>query len=157
MPFLGNDTGIVKMVQMPSGATRSSAEGKLNIMGTFSPAVLTRVAQHMAENRKASPNDRDEGDWKKGIPTDRYLDSLLRHVLSVWGYFEGPVANKEALERELCSVIFNAQGMLDNLLKSEGAGSAKSEAPAVVTSPFPPQHTPPEWRLAGRTLDAELI
>ena len=55
--------------------------------------------------------------WQKGMPTDDYMDSLLRHVMDVWLHHRGyPERAREDLKEALCAVLFNAQGLLFNTL-----------------------------------------
>jgi hypothetical protein len=66
---------------------------------------------------------READNWQKGIPQDDYLESLIRHVMDVWLISKGElVADVETKEivticDALCGVLFNAMGMMLNILK----------------------------------------
>ena len=68
-------------------------------------------------------NLRDWDNWKNGMPKDVYLDGLGRHFWATWLLFQGfPASDNHGsvtLEDSLCAIIFNAQGMLHELLKKE--------------------------------------
>ena len=96
-----------------SGATRDTEEGKLDYAGFLSPAVLERFAQYMHKHRMRGDGSlRDSDDWKKGMPQEVYLKSLLRHTMSVWMNMSGEGHAQESMEDALCAIIFNAQGLL---------------------------------------------
>ena len=101
--------------QFPSGATRDTEEGKLDYSGFLSPAVLERFAQYMNKHRvRGDGSVREANDWKKGMPDDVYLKSLLRHTMDVWKAILEEGTPNEDIEEALCAVIFNAQGILHN-------------------------------------------
>ena len=101
--------------QFDSGATRDTEEGKLDYSGFLSPVVLERFAQYMHKHRvRGDGSVRDADDWKKGMPDDVYLKSLLRHVMDVWKAILEEGTPNEDIEEALCAVIFNAQGILHN-------------------------------------------
>lgn len=102
-----------------TGATRDTAEGKLDYSNFFSPAVLERRAVFMHKNRKQSDGTlRDGGNWKYGIPQEVYMSSMFRHFMTVWKENHG-IDTEEGLEEALCAVLFNAEGMLYELLKAK--------------------------------------
>lgn len=103
-----------------TGATRDTDQGKLDYEGFLHPAVLERFAQYMHTNRiQKDGSVRDSDNWQKGIPTEAYMKSLMRHTMDVWAHHrERPDLAKEDLETALCAVMFNAMGMLyEELLK----------------------------------------
>lgn len=104
------------MREFASGATRDDEEGKLDYEGFLNPVVLERYAQYMDKHRtKADGGLRDSDDWQKGIPSDVYMKSLLRHVFAAWKYHRyGDVMSAE-VEDALCGVLFNAFGYLYNM------------------------------------------
>jgi len=103
------------MRKFNSGAFRDNDTQKLNYIGSFSPLVLRRFAQFMRDhNIKNGELQRDEGNWKKGMPKQSYFESKMRHLMDAWitheGYEDGDI------EDQLCADIFNAQGYLHEIL-----------------------------------------
>lgn len=115
-----------------SGATRDSDDGKLKFTGFLSFPALERYARYMDSHRVQSDGSvRDPGNWKKGIPTDAYCDSLVRHSLQAWGTHDGQEVRDEKghvvdLEEALCAVIFNAFGWLHEVLRHSRDSSPTS-------------------------------
>lgn len=111
------------MREFGSGATRSSDDGKLQYAQILSPAVLRSYAEYMLANAKqADGSVRPGNNWKKGIPSDSYMDSMWRHFMDVWMIEEGraPLSNPDVkLEEALCALLFNVMGRLDNYLLAE--------------------------------------
>ncbi|MGH9967984.1 MAG: hypothetical protein ACREBG_09165 [Pyrinomonadaceae bacterium] len=105
-----------------TGATRDTAEGKLEYEGFFSPQVLQRRAQYMHKHRIQKDGSlRAPDNWQKGIALDAYADSLLRHMVDFWLYHRGvgyQVVEGD-LEDVLCAIMFNAEGYLFELVKNE--------------------------------------
>ena len=66
---------------------------------------------------------RDPDNWQKGIPLTAYMKGMWRHVLHLWtrhrGYVVQDAMATQDIEEDLCSIIFNAQGMLFELLKDK--------------------------------------
>lgn len=62
--------------------------------------------------------------WKKGMPQDVYLDSMVRHVIDLWAAnewfndsrYEGH-PEENTMKDLCCAIIFNAQGYLRGLLR----------------------------------------
>jgi len=104
-----------------SGASRDTLEGKLAFSGFLSPVVLTRFAEYMHKHRLMSDGSmRGPDNWKRGIPKDVYLDSLLRHVMAVWTGMSGERdMSDEELEDTLCGAMFNIQGLLFEHMREE--------------------------------------
>lgn len=99
-----------------SGAYRDQDESKLDFVKALSPEVLERYVSYLSTTRLQSNGEmRDWDNWKAGIPKDVYLSSLYRHVHTIWKNF-----NKDVdLEEELCAVMFNAMGLLFEILKEK--------------------------------------
>lgn len=106
--------------EFDTGANRDTAEGKLEYAGFLCPLVLKRFAEYMHEHRTLRDGTlRTSDNWKKGIPKEVYKHSLLRHVMDLWLHMDGhPEAATEALEESLCAIMFNAQGLLREHLRS---------------------------------------
>jgi hypothetical protein len=116
------------MRQFGTGATRDLDANKLDFEGFLSPLVLERYAEHMHKARKMPDGSMRESDnWQLGIPIVVYMKSLFRHFFSVWKLHRGlPVTEVvrgetivKDLETELCAVLFNASGMLHEVLKAK--------------------------------------
>ena len=102
-----------------SGATRNLDTDKHDPEGFLSPLVITRYNQYMHQHRvQADGVIRDSDNWTKGIPTEAYTKSLLRHVLDVWLHHRGFGDRAvEPLEDALCAVMFNSMGLLYECLQ----------------------------------------
>lgn len=122
------------MRQFDTGATRDTDEGKLHFKGVLSPLALNRFATYMEKHRiQADGSVRDPDNWKKGIPLDTYMDSLLRHVFELWADWE---TKKFLPDEVLCAIFFNIQGLLHESEK------LKREPLPVIQPPAPIQrHT----------------
>jgi hypothetical protein len=111
--------------QFDTGATRDSDDGKYDYEGFLSPIALERYGAFMHANRiQADGSRRDSDNWQKGIPTEQYLKSLIRHVFGLWTIRRGhPYSNEKGqyvdVQDELCAIMFNAMGLLHELIKVE--------------------------------------
>jgi len=106
------------MREFDSGATRDENQDKPTYESFLSPLVLEEFGRYMHQHRyQANGVIRDGDNWQKGIPTDTYMDSLLRHVMDVWLHHRGyPERAREDLREALCAILFNTQGYLFNIL-----------------------------------------
>ena len=112
------------MRKFDSGATRDTDINKPSYIKALSPIVLQYYVDYLGRHRLQSDgNLRDWDNWKNVIPQDVYLDGLGRHEMAVWLLCQGfPASDNHGsvtLEDSLCGVIFNAQGMLHELLKKD--------------------------------------
>jgi len=122
-PDSGNGgNGVIRTFE--SGATRDSNTKKLEFARFLSPEVLTAFAEYMHKHRIQSDGSlRDPDNWKKGIPKQAYMDSLMRHVMDLWALHEGlditrpEDASKPDLKETLCSLMFNSMGYLYEVLR----------------------------------------
>lgn len=111
----GTDDGTIRV--FPSGATRDTAEDKLDFEGFLCPRVLTAYAEYMHKNRAQSDGTlRDSDNWQKGIPQNAYMKSMFRHFMDVWKNHRG-LETKEDEITNLCALLFNVSGMLHEKLK----------------------------------------
>lgn len=104
-----------------TGATRDTDHNKYEYSGFNSPAVEQRFAAYMHEHRKQSNGElRSSSNWKKGIPLDVYQQSLHRHFLDLWLIQDGwlELATEPDIEKVLCALRFNVNGMLLEVLKA---------------------------------------
>lgn len=103
-----------------TGATRDTAEGKLDFEGFLSPVVLLQYAKYMNMNRLQSDGTlRDSDNWQKGIPREVYMKSMWRHFFEVWHTWRTEVGYGfyRAMMSALCGLLFNVMGMMHELLK----------------------------------------
>jgi hypothetical protein len=108
-----HDDGTLRTFE--TGATRDTAEGKLDYEGFLSPLVLQRFAQYMDEHRVQSDGTlRDSDNWQKGIPLDQYMKSGWRHFFDWWAGHRGGSHDMEAL----CALLFNVMGYMHEALKA---------------------------------------
>ena len=112
----GRAIGVIRA--FATGAIRDTDKGKLDYEGFLSPLVLKRYAEHMHAARKMADGTMRESDnWQMGIETDVYMKSMWRHFFAVWKTHRG--WDTDDIEAELCALIFNASGMLHEILKSK--------------------------------------
>lgn len=108
--------------QFATGATRDTDDDKFDFEGFLSPLVLERFAAYMHKHRLQRDGSlRDSDNWQKGIPTDQYAKSLLRHMMQFWKLHRGLATTDERgepveLDEALCALLFNVQGYLYELL-----------------------------------------
>src|SRR5229473_4576782 len=102
-----------------TGARRDSDFDKLDFESFEHPLVIERFAVYMNRHRTmANGQTRDADDWQLGIPIWRYVKSLVRHVTEVRKWHRGlAVAAPFDIEEVLCAVIFNAHGLLFEILR----------------------------------------
>jgi hypothetical protein len=112
------------MAQFQTGATRNASDHKPDYEGFLSPLVIERFGEYMNQHRHTADGGlRASDNWMLGIPREAYMKSLWRHFLSVWKRHRGwPVTPEgprepQNIEDDLCAIIFNAQGMLHEIIK----------------------------------------
>lgn len=100
-----------------TGASRDTDDGKYDYEGFLSPQVLERFAAYMHKHRLQKDGSiRASDNWQKGIPDSAYMKSMWRHFMDVWKWHRS-VDEDLDIEEALCAVIFNAQGLLFELLR----------------------------------------
>ena len=121
-----------------TGATRDTAEGKLDFEGFLSPLAIQAFAEYMNENRVQSDGSlRDSDNWQKGIPMVAYIKSLFRHFFEIWSIhrkciragaldvdsgnidYDFSIAYRRSMKKALCAALFNVQGYLHELCMQE--------------------------------------
>lgn len=117
-----------------TGATRSDDGDRPLYTGYFSPLVMQRYGSFMTRHRvQADGGLRDPDNWQRGMPLSSYLDGLFRHFVHLWLRHEAlPVQDPKAeptIQDDLCAVLFNAQGMLHEILKAEIQSSESYKEP----------------------------
>jgi hypothetical protein len=110
---------IAAMRKFETGATRNVDAALPDYEGFLSPLVLRRYGEYMNEHRvQADGTIRDSDNWQRGIPFTSYMKSLWRHVMDTWLCHRGhEELAREDIEKALCGVLFNASGMLHEILK----------------------------------------
>lgn len=107
------------MREFDGGATRDDAEDKPSYGGYESPLVIESYGRYMLKHqRQADGTMRGADNWKAGMPTDVYFESLLRHVQDVHMEMDG-YPSRDGLEEALNGVIFNAKGLLYEHLREQ--------------------------------------
>ena len=125
-----NDSGTIRKFE--TGATRDTANNKLDFEAFISPLVLRRYAQYLHKHRLQSDGTLRDGDnWQKGIPKKEYMKSKIRHGNATHLLFDGFQAydekgNKVDMEESLCAELFNVMGYLFELLKEKEERCSKT-------------------------------
>lgn len=103
------------------GATRSPLGDKLCYSRFMDARVVKRYCEYLHKHRvQADGNVREPDNWKNGIPQASYMDSMHRHFMDVWLHNQGHTSEMaEDIETALCALIFNAQGMLFEVMKGK--------------------------------------
>lgn len=115
------------MREFDTGATRDSAEGKLQYAGYLSAKATRAFAEYMRTHQvQADGQTRSADNWKKGMEVDVYMDSMWRHFHDVWSLWEDGKATGPEAQEALCALMFNVQGMLHEVVKP----------PTPPTTPF---------------------
>jgi len=126
----------MQIKKFDSGATRDAAP-KVDYEGHLSPLALEAYGEYMHEMRKMADGSlRDSDNWQKGIPLFSYQKSLIRHAFCAWRLWRGwsvqkeligGVMQKPTLKIALCGILFNAMGLLHEIVKEEqGANHANA-------------------------------
>ena len=97
MTFQTKDSG--ERQEFETGARRDTQDDKPRY-ALISPIALRRLAELLGRGAKKY-GDRN---WEKGIPLDRYYDSMFRHMQQ---WYEGDVS-----EDHLAAVMFNAMAII---------------------------------------------
>lgn len=103
-----------------TGAIRDVDTSKVNVMGHISPLVTKRYCQFLHDCRTLKDGTRrDAENWKLGMTKTAWLESLVRHMEDVKLIADGypDEANTPDMEKALCAVLFNTQGLLYELLR----------------------------------------
>lgn len=141
-----------------SGATRDSDESKPDYEGFICPLALRRYADYMNRHRVQSDgNLRPSDNWQKGIPTDQYMKSMLRHVMDAWTINRGyPVLDAKDghpvyMDEALCAILFNAFGYLHEIMKPHElfVGAANEEQEIQGNSSSTPESVSSEIKSVG--------
>ena len=114
------------MREFETGATRN-AEVDPDYHGFFSPLAMHAYGQYMHAHRvQADGTLRDSDNWQLGMPRDTYVRSLVRHTHDVelihdgWdGLARRDDRDPDPLKAHLSAIIFNAQGLLHELMKED--------------------------------------
>lgn len=112
-----------------SGATRNTAEGKLDIAGALAPDLLVDFVTFLHGHRKQPDGTmRDAGNWRRGFPKDDVFKSLTRHFFAAWSAHDQK-ADPEEIRKDLMAVLFNTFAYLDALKKEEKSPKVEHRTP----------------------------
>jgi len=100
------------MRKFKSGSVRDSEDNKEDYTETISWIALKRYAQYMTSCQKKY----GKGNWIKGIPSDSYERSLLRHIQKYLSnkYYRAKIEPVEPEIDHLSAALFNIQGLIHN-------------------------------------------
>lgn len=102
------DNGVIRKFQ--TGATRGTAEGKLDFEGALSPLVLQKFVEFMRENTIASDGSRRSADnWQKRFGDEHLsicMKSAWRHFFDFWKEHRG-YSSEDGIEHAICALMFN--------------------------------------------------
>ena len=105
------------MREFGTGATRDTADGKLDPEGFTHPVVMKQFYKYMNMNRLQSDgNLRASDNWQKGIPKNAYMSSIKRHCDELWLEHRG-FPSESGIIAALCGIMFNAMGYLLEILR----------------------------------------
>ena len=90
-----NDSG--KRQQFATGAVRDAAADKPRV-GLISPVALERLGEWLGEGAKKY----DDRNWERGIPIQRSVESLFRHLLA---YMDGRW-DEDHMAAVMCNAMF---------------------------------------------------
>lgn len=115
------DMRTAEIREFETGATRSPMGDKLCYSRFMDSRVIKRYCEYLHKHRvQADGVVREPDNWKQGIPSESYMDSMFRHFMDVWlieqGHYDSAT---EDIETALCALIFNAQGMLYETLQAK--------------------------------------
>lgn len=111
------DDGVKRTFE--TGATRDTAQGKVDYEGHLSPLVIEAYGQYMNFNTVMRDGGaRASDNWQAGLPQDVLVKSLWRHFFDVWKWHRGGTI-KENIIWALCGLLFNTSGLLHELLKDD--------------------------------------
>lgn len=110
-----------KIRKFNTGADRDKDDGKLDYEGVFNPLTKKKYAEYLFKCRiRKDGSVRPADNWQLGMPLDSYMKSLARHFEDLHLHHRGyPDEAREDIYDALCAVIFNAQGYLLEVLKSD--------------------------------------
>ena len=118
---------MAEMRKFATGATRDTDVDKLDFEGFDSPLVTKRYATYMHQHRKqADGTMRGSDNWQAGLPQEAYVKSLVRHMEDLklhWDGYEDEAVYQD-VEEVLCAVLFNAKGLLFEILKAKRLAKA---------------------------------
>lgn len=119
------------MRKYTTGATRNDDKERPEFGGFLSPIVVRRFGEYMHKNRLQKDGTlRASDNWKKGMARRDYFESLFRHFIDVWEEITNDKDQETTLNYEddrilqeaLCAILFNAQGLLREVLLGRDVG-----------------------------------
>ena len=89
-----------------TGAVRDGDSNKPNYLSYLHPTVLRRYGVHMKKAEKKY----GEANWQKGFPKMVYLQSLMRHFVTLWAEEVG--TEKKTEQDHASALLFNIVGFI---------------------------------------------
>lgn len=107
------------MRDFETGANRSNDAGKFDYEGFLNPLVLEVFAAYMDVNRvQADGAIRASDNWQKGMPSDVWVKSGLRHTIDFWKINRG-VAVPEGELGAVGGILFNIMGWIHSRIQAD--------------------------------------
>lgn len=130
--MIARDTGQLRTFS--TGATRDTSKEKLDPFGFLSPVAMHRFSEYMHKHRlQTDGNLRDSDNWKKGMPKEEYVRSLIRHVMDFWLVTSGEAPRYDPKVSDpdeiACAILFNVQGYLHEQGTARTQGRQWGQAP----------------------------
>lgn len=124
------------MRDFEKGATRSDLGNKIQYEGFMSPLTTRRYGEYMRQHQTQEDGKKRASDnWQKGIPDESYMDSILRHMVDVWGiHRKAWLLSEDGCDFEdvLCALKFNVDGLLHETVKKRLEKDRVGKLPSVV-------------------------
>lgn len=112
-------------LKYPGGATRSAETiRRINPIRALSSTFARALADYISRHRDTDAGVREDDNWKKGIPLERYEESLGRHYLDFWTAVERGDRGLDTLDMAL-AVGFNIQGWVHRHSELVAQGCSK--------------------------------
>ena len=97
--------------QFSTGATRDTAEGKIDPSRAIHPSVLRMFCDYMLAKAEMPDHVRSQDNWQRGIPPAELLASLSRHHLDIWSHLKGGPTTEE-IDAALNGALFNVMALM---------------------------------------------
>jgi hypothetical protein len=95
--------------EFETGSVRDSDLGKEDYPESISFLALKRYALYMEGKAKRY----GKGNWRKGIPPEEYLKSMIRHLQKLVVEWQDGICEEE--DDHLSAMMFNLQGMMHEI------------------------------------------
>jgi hypothetical protein len=117
------------MRKFETGATRDTAEGKLDFEGFLHPLFIEQFGKYMNMHRHQNDGTlRDSDNWQKGIPQDVCAKSLFRHFFEFWKEHRGYTTGNGIVSAAM-GIFFNIQAYMVTYLLKHGMQDFDGDEP----------------------------